>query len=149
MLGSCKPPTKSTQARRCLPAILPPRLTGRTAVSMSVEDKCKTKTKTKALKRCRKQSPTDTGHHRLTYLAVPGPGRPWPGCLAELPLQPLDLLLELFPLMLTLGSLILEQEAMCEYGTSGGHVPKPKNEAATTHHTCLLAYPTTPTPRQM
>lgn len=73
----------------------------------------------KALKCCSNQSPTDRGHHRLTYLTVPGPRRPWPGGLAELPLQPFDLLLELFSFVLPLSSLLLEQEAACEDSTLG------------------------------
>lgn len=89
----------------------------------------------KALKCCRHQSPTDTGHHRLTYLAVAGPRRLWPGCLAELPLQSLDLLLELLTLVLALSSLLLDQEATCEDSTLGGHVTKPRNRAVTTRTT--------------
>lgn len=92
----------------------------------------------KALKCCSNQSPTDRGHHRLTYLTVPGPRRPRPGGLAELPLQPFDLLLELFSFVLPLSSLLLEQEATCEDSTLGGHATKPQNKAAATHHTCPL-----------
>ena len=47
----------------------------------------------------------------LTYLAVTGPRRPWPGCLAELFLQLLDFLLELFTLVLTLSSLLLNKKS--------------------------------------
>lgn len=47
----------------------------------------------------------------LTYLAVTGPRRPWPGCLAELLLQLLDFLLELFTLVLTLSSLLLNKKS--------------------------------------
>lgn len=74
----------------------------------------------------------------MTYLAIAGPGRPWPGCLAELPLQPLDLLLELFTLVLTLSSLLLQQEASREDHALGGHVARPRNEALPAYHTCPL-----------
>lgn len=47
----------------------------------------------------------------LTYLAVTGPRRLWSGCLAELFLQLLDFLLELFTLVFTLSSLLLNKKS--------------------------------------
>lgn len=68
----------------------------------------------------------------LTYLAVTGPRRPWPGCLAELFLQLLDFLLELLTLVLALSSLLLNQKSYVRI-ILWGNVTKPRNEAPTTH----------------
>lgn len=68
----------------------------------------------------------------LTYLAVTGPSRPWPGCLAELLLQLLDFLLELLTLVLALSSLLLNQKSHVR-AILWGNVTKPRNEAPTTH----------------
>lgn len=60
----------------------------------------------KAYNHHREQLP-QAGPAGLTYVAVTEARGPWPGCLAELLLQPLDLLLEVLPLPLPLHRLLL------------------------------------------
>ena len=60
---------------------------------------------------------------RLTYVAVTKAGGPRPGCLAELLLQPLDLLLEILPLPLPLHCLLLSRGAAYSHVSQHLHCP--------------------------